>query len=74
MAKEIHIRKPLAVGNDFIAKGFLAFLFVFFELVLKCLHQRIAQLLRGRFRPKLRGKTSNGVLTGREFLRSGLFD
>ena len=53
MAKEIHIRKPLAVGNDSIAKGFLAFLFVFFELVLKCLHQRIAQLLRGRFRPKL---------------------
>ena len=25
MAKEIHIRKPLAVGNDSIAKGFLSF-------------------------------------------------
>ena len=38
MAKKIHIRKPLAVGNDSIAKGFLPFLFVFFELVLKRLH------------------------------------
>ena len=42
MAEEIHIRKPLAVGNDSIAKGFLSFLFVFFELVLKRFHQRIA--------------------------------
>lgn len=42
VAKEIHIRKPLAVGNDSIAKGFLSFLFVFFELVLKRFHQRIA--------------------------------
>lgn len=41
MENEIHIRKPLAVGNDSIAKGFLSFLFIFFELVLKCLHQRI---------------------------------
>ena len=31
MAKEIHIRKPLAVGNDSIAKGFLSF----FQLALK---------------------------------------
>ena len=29
MAKEIHIRKPLAVGNDSIAKGFLLSLFSF---------------------------------------------
>ena len=42
MAEEIHITKPLAVGNDSIAKGFLSFLFIFFEFVLKCLHQRIA--------------------------------
>ena len=42
MAEEIHITKPLAVGNDSIAKGILSFLFIFFELVLKCLHQRIA--------------------------------
>ena len=32
MAEEIHITKPLAVGNDSIANGFVSFLFVFFEL------------------------------------------
>ena len=32
MAEEIHITKPLAVGNDSIAKGFLSFLFIFSDL------------------------------------------
>lgn len=30
MAKEIHVTKPLAVGNDSIAKGFLP---LFFEVI-----------------------------------------
>ena len=29
MVKEIHITKPLAVGNDFIANGFLVLRFYF---------------------------------------------
>ena len=33
MAEEIHITKPLAVGNDSIAKGFLSSLFIWFELI-----------------------------------------
>ena len=30
MAKEIHVTKPLAVGNDSVAKGFLS---LFFEVI-----------------------------------------
>ena len=42
MVEEIHIRKPLAVGNDSIAKGFLSFLFIGFEFVFEGFDQCIA--------------------------------
>ena len=46
MAEEIHIKKPLAVGNDSIAKGFLSFLCGLFKNVF--LHiQVIFQIISG---------------------------
>ena len=42
MAKEIHIRKPLAVGNDSIAKGFLSFNPEAIALLRACLDLGIA--------------------------------